>query len=118
MTRRLDPQDRVDELGDASVPFTFDVHSFIFSQNAVAMEKQLHQTLHERRLNRVNLRKEFFKTTIDDLEKLVYSIEPSAEFRKTMVAEHYHQSLSAESIPTEVAEDVSDDALQESSNDE
>ena len=82
MTRRLDPQDRVNELGSASVPFKFDVHSFIFSNDAVGLEKKLHDILNDRRLNKVNLRKEFFKVGIDELEKLVNSIDPTAEFNK------------------------------------
>lgn len=96
MTRRLDPQERVDELGDASVPFKFDVHSFIFSQDAVKLESSLHAALHNSRLNKVNLRKEFFKVSLDDIESLVNEIEPSAPFNRTMVAEQYHQSLSME----------------------
>lgn len=96
MTRRLDPQERVDELGDASVPFKFDVHSFIFSQDAVKLESSLHAALHDSRLNKVNLRKEFFKVSLDDIESLVNEIEPSAPFNRTMVAEQYHQSLSME----------------------
>jgi len=76
MTRRLDPQDRVDELGDASVPFAFDVHSFIFSENAPDLEYNLHKKLNNQRVNKVNLRKEFFPSTIDELEELVYSLEP------------------------------------------
>lgn len=71
MTRRLDPQERVDELGSASVPFKFDVHSFIFSEDAVGLENELHQRLHARRLNKVNLRKEFFDVSLDELEQLV-----------------------------------------------
>lgn len=92
MTRRLDPQDRVNELGSASVPFKFDVHSFIFSNDAVGLEKKLHDILNDRRLNKVNLRKEFFKVGIDELEKLVNSIDPTAEFNKTMLAEEFRQS--------------------------
>lgn len=94
MTRRLDPQERVDELGGTSVPFKFDVHSFIFSQDAVKLESSLHAALNDARLNKVNLRKEFFKVSLDDIEKLVNEIEPSAPFNRTMVAEQYHQSLS------------------------
>lgn len=94
MTRRLDPQERVDELGGTSVPFKFDVHSFIFSQDAVKLESSLHAALNDARLNKVNLRKEFFKVSLDDIEKLVNEIEPSAPFSRTMVAEQYHQSLS------------------------
>lgn len=92
MTRRLDPQDRVNELGSASVPFKFDVHSFIFSNDAVGLEKKLHDMLNERRLNKVNLRKDFFKVEIDELEELVNSIDPTAEFNKTMLAEEFRQS--------------------------
>lgn len=96
MTRRLNPQDRVNELGDASVPFKFDVHSFIFSDDAVGLESKLHQILNNNRVNKVNMRKEFFYTTIDELEKLVTDIEPTAEFNKTMLAEEFRQSLSSD----------------------
>lgn len=94
MTRRLNPQDRVSELGDASVPFKFDVHSFIFSDDAVSLESKLHSILNDKRVNKVNLRKEFFRTTIDELEALVNEIEPTAEFNRTMLAEEFRQSLS------------------------
>ena len=96
MTRRLNPQDRVNELGDASVPFKFDVHSFIFSDDAVGLESKLHNILNDKRVNKVNMRKEFFYTTVDELEQLVTEIEPTAEFNKTMLAEEFRQSLSNE----------------------
>lgn len=98
MTRRLDPQDRINELGDASVPFKFDVHSFIFSDDASDLETELHKRLHERRVNKVNLRKEFFNITIDELEELVTEICPTAEFNKTMLAEEFRQSQSSDEI--------------------
>lgn len=104
MTRRLNPQDRVNELGDASVPFKFDVHSFIFSEDAVSLEKQLHDILNEKRVNKVNLRKEFFYTSVDELEKLVNDIDPTAEFNRTMAAEEYRQSLSTDEIYTSDAQ--------------
>ena len=59
MTRRLEPMDRIDELGDASVPFSFDVHALIFSENAPELETKLHQRFHSTRLNKLNSRKEF-----------------------------------------------------------
>lgn len=96
MTRRLDPQDRVNELGSASVPFKFDVHSFIFSKDAVSLENELHKRLHNQRVNKVNLRKEFFHSDVDTLEALVQSIDETAEFNKTMIAEEFHQSLSSD----------------------
>lgn len=61
MTRRLDPLDRVQELGDASVPFTFDVHALFFSDDAVGVEAMLHREFAPQRLNQVNHRKEFFR---------------------------------------------------------
>ena len=94
MTRRLNPQDRVNELGDASVPFKFDVHSFIFSDDAVGLENKLHTILNDKRVNKVNMRKEFFYTNINELEKLVTEIEPTAEFNRTMLAEEFRQSQS------------------------
>ncbi len=94
MTRRLNPQDRVNELGDASVPFKFDVHSFIFSDDAVGLENKLHSILNDKRVNKVNLRKEFFYTSLDELENLVTEIEPTAEFNRTMLAEEFRQSQS------------------------
>ena len=98
MTRRLTPQDRIDELGSASVPFNFDVHSFIFSQDAVALEGQLHQRLNNQRVNKVNLRKEFFYSSVDELEALVTEIDPSAEFTRTMAAEDFRQSQSSDEV--------------------
>ena len=98
MTRRLNPQERVDELSSASLPFKFDVHSFIFSDDAVALENKLHNILNDKRVNKVNLRKEFFNVNIDDLEKLVTDIDPTAEFNKTMLAEEYRQSLSTDEV--------------------
>lgn len=106
MTRRLDPQDRVNELGSASVPFKFDVHSFIFSKDAVGLEKKMHDMLNSRRLNKVNLRKEFFKVSIDELEKLVNSIDPTAEFNKTMLAEEFRQSSELDEPLPSSAKDV------------
>jgi chromosome segregation ATPase len=110
MTRRMDPQERIDELGDASVPFPFDVHSFIFSDNAVDLETDLHHRLNDRRVNKVNLRKEFFRVSLDELEELVYSLEPTAEFKRTILATQFRQSLSIDEVPENVELiDIADD---------
>ena len=82
------------ELGSASVPFPFDVHSMIFSDDAVSLETKLHHILNDQRVNKVNLRKEFFRVSLDDLEKLVGEIAPTADFKRTVLAEQYRQSLS------------------------
>lgn len=105
MTRRLEPQERVDELGSASVPFPFDVHSFIFSDDAVALENKIHKILNNRRVNKVNLRKEFFRISLDELEALVGELAPTAEFRRTMLAEQYYQSLSIDTVTESVPDE-------------
>lgn len=111
MTRRFEPQERIDELGDASVPFSFDVHSFIFSPDASALETEIHHRLNNRRVNKVNLRKEFFDVSIDEIEALVHQIQPTAEFNRTMAAEQYRQSLSIGSVfeMTDDDEDIDED---------
>lgn len=113
MTRRLDPQERIDELGSASVPFKFDVHSFIFSKDAVSLETELHQRLNDKRVNKVNLRKEFFNATVDELEELVSEIDPTAEFNKTMAAEEYRQSISGEIYSTYSFDESSSEEVEE-----
>lgn len=99
MTRRLEPLDRIRELGDASVPFQFDVHAIIYSDDAPALECELHKAFDEHRVNRVNERKEFFRVPIEQIARAVREqygdIEitltaEAAEYRKTqaLLAEH------------------------------
>ena len=109
MTRRLEPQDRVNELGDASVPFPFDVHSFIFSEDAVALETALHHELNNRRVNKVNLRKEFFNVNVEELQKIVERIDPTAPFKVTALAEQYRQSLSIDEIPDQITVSIDEE---------
>jgi hypothetical protein len=98
MTRRLDPMDRVRELGDASVPFTYDVHALIFSDDAVGLETKLHQLLTQRRVNLVNARREFFfATPVDVLE---YHDEPQAiEWHQSEVARRDLEDTGYGTIP-------------------
>lgn len=94
MTRRLDPMDRVDELGDASVPFDFDVHAMIFSNDAPALETALHNAFADRKLNYVNQRREFFNVTLDEIKKVVReNFDQSVEFVDVAPAEQYRESL-------------------------
>lgn len=94
MTRRLDPQDRVKELGDASVPFHFDVHAIIYSENAPQLEYELHQKFKERRLNRINNRKEFFRVTLDEIEAFVKEhANAEIEFTKLAEAREFRETL-------------------------
>jgi regulator of protease activity HflC (stomatin/prohibitin superfamily) len=85
MTRRLDPMDRVVELSDASVPFPFDVHAMIYSEDAPGLENALHRTFHYRRLNLVNLKKEFFRVTLDEIT--VIAKQHRADVHFTLAAE-------------------------------
>ncbi|WP_445611427.1 DUF4041 domain-containing protein [Hafnia alvei] len=93
MTRRLDPQDRVDELGSASVPFLFDVHAMIHSDDAPAMENSLHQRFSEQRTNLVNKRKEFFNVSLEEIKAAVFDVAGNdIDFIETASAQHYHET--------------------------
>lgn len=94
MTRRLDPQERVDELGDASVPFKFDVHAMIFSDDAPALEAALHRAFEDRKLNMVNQRREFFNVTLDEIKEVVKkNFDKTVEFVDVPDAEQYRISI-------------------------
>lgn len=94
MTRRLEPLDRVRELGSASVPFLFDVHAMIFSEDAPALENKLHQTFTHKRLNLVNERKEFFNVSLEEIQNVVETHhDKTIEFKTTAAAEDYRQTM-------------------------
>ena len=94
MTRRLEPQDRVDELGGASVPFRFDVHALIFSNDAHALEAALHRAFETKRVNMVNGRKEFFNVTLEEIEAVVKeNHDKTVEFSYFPEAEQYRETL-------------------------
>ncbi|MEZ9711678.1 DUF4041 domain-containing protein [Vibrio cyclitrophicus] len=97
MTRRLEPMDRVKELGDASVPFSFDVHAMIYSDDAPALEKELHRRFDLQSVNKVNPRKEFFKTTIAEVKQAVDQ-QGVSDVHWTLKAEaaEYRESLAIE----------------------
>lgn len=93
MTRRLDPMDRVKELGDASVPFNFDVHAMIFSDDAPKLEAALHREFEDRKVNIVNQRREFFRVTLEEIEAVVKAnYERTVEFVKFPDADQYRTS--------------------------
>ncbi|BBM86335.1 DUF4041 domain-containing protein [Candidatus Uabimicrobium amorphum] len=93
LTRRLDPLDRVKELGNASVPFLFDVHAMLYSEDSPALENEIHKKLASHQLNKINNRKEFFKVNLKDIREIVE--EMGIEVHWTMVAEakEYRESL-------------------------
>ena len=93
MTRRLDPQDRVDELGDASVPFNFDVHAMIFSDDAPALEAALHREFENKKVNMVNHRREFFHVTLDEIKRVIQAnFDKTVEFIDVPDAEQFRVS--------------------------
>lgn len=93
MTRRLDPQDRIDELGDASVPFNFDVHAMIFTEDAPALEAALHKAFENKKLNLINPRREFFNVSLDEIKQVVRAnYDKTVEFVDVPDAEQYHMS--------------------------
>lgn len=94
MTRRLEPMDRIKELSDASVPFEFDVHAMIFSADAPALETTLHTTFRGKEVNKVNLRKEFFDVSLDEIEEVVKeNHNATVTFTKVAEAAQYRESL-------------------------
>lgn len=94
VTRRFDPAERVDELGDASVPFDFDIHALIFSDDAPALENALHKTFEHKRLNWINRRREFFNVSLDEIEKVVKTnFSKPVEFTKLADAAEYRETL-------------------------
>ncbi|MDD7511018.1 MAG: DUF4041 domain-containing protein [Peptostreptococcaceae bacterium] len=94
MTRRLEPLDRVNELGDASVPFNFDVHAMIFSDDAPALENALHHAFESKKVNMINQRREFFHVTLDEIEAVVKAnFDKTVEFKKIPDAEQYRETL-------------------------
>ena len=93
MTRRLNPQERIDELGGASVPFKFDVHAMIFSDDAPKLEAALHRAFERKKLNLINPRREFFRVTLDDIERVVReNFDRSVEFVREAQAEQFRES--------------------------
>lgn len=93
LTRRLDPQERVDELGGASVPFRFDVHAMCYSEDAPALENTLHKYFHNRRMNAVNFRKEFFRVSLDEIEDAIRNIVgKDVDFIKSVKASDYFET--------------------------
>lgn len=94
MTRRLEPMDRIDELGGASVPFRFDVHALIFSTDAPKLETALHNAFADRKVNIVNGRKEFFRVSLDEIEEVVRkNHDKTVEFKKIAIAQQYRETL-------------------------
>lgn len=93
MTRRSDPQERVDELGDASVPFNFDVHAMIFTDDAPGLESALHHAFEQKKINKINTRREFFAVSLDEIKAEVRkNFDKTVDWKDVPEAEQYRQS--------------------------
>lgn len=106
MTRRLEPMERVRELGDASVPFPFDVHAMIYSENAPELESALHREFNDRSVNLVNMRKEFFNVSLKEIEEAVLKNYGEFELTKLAEAQQYHETLSLRKMNETDQEDI------------
>lgn len=114
MTRRLEPIDRVKELGDASVPFQFDIHAMIYSDEARTLENDLHKAFTNKKVNMLNYRKEFFNVTLDEIEQKVKEIGLEAEFSKLPEAMEYRETLAIlEKLNSQVRPKTVDELIEE-----
>ncbi len=98
MTRRLEPLDRIRELGDASVPFSFDVHAMIYSNDAPSFEKELHKKFISLQMNKVNPRKEFFKISLKNIRDEIEKLGINAKWTMSAEATEYRESLALEQL--------------------
>lgn len=106
MTRRLEPLERINELGSASVPFLFDVHMMIASDNAPALENSLHKAFRKCQVNKVNPRKEFFRTTIQEIANVVQEAHGVVEYIADAEALAFRESLKMTPEDQETIEQV------------
>ena len=100
MTRRLDPMERVLELSNASVPFPFDVHTFIYSEDAPALEADLHRIFDSKKVNSINYRKEYFHVTLDEIKSVLKEKGVDAKFVDEPDAFQYRESMMKEQQQT------------------
>jgi hypothetical protein len=98
LTRRLDPMDRVRELGDSSVPFEFDVHAMIFSEDSPALESKLHKHFVEMQVNKVNYRKEFFRVDLKHIREEIEALGVDTQWTMTAKAAEYRETMAIEKV--------------------
>jgi hypothetical protein len=112
MTRRLEPMDRVKELGDASVPFKFDVHTLAFVEDAPGIEKMLHRKFAQRRVNKENHRKEFFKVPANEVSETMLEMGVKSDWYFDVEAKEYRESLLMREAISEVTSILSDSSAE------
>ena len=109
LTRRLEPEDRIRELGDASVPFPFDIHAMVFSEDAPGLEQTLHRAFDDRRVNLVNARREFFAVSLPEIESAAQE-HGTVEFTLAAEAEQYRKTLALREARDTPAAEVAPEA--------
>jgi hypothetical protein len=100
LTRRLDPEERVKELGDASVPFPFDIHALIYSENAPELAAKLHEQFWQRRINWANDRKEFFRVPLADVQDALHTLGLQSELLTVPEAREYRETMAVHARAT------------------
>ncbi len=98
LTRRLNPMERIEELSNASVPFPFDVHAFIYCDDAPALEAKLHQTFSDKRVNAINYRKEYFNVTLEEIKKVIQGMGFDIQYLDQPNATQYYNSMRLRSV--------------------
>lgn len=98
LTRRLNPMERIEELSNASVPFPFDVHAFIYCDDAPALEAKLHQTFSDKRVNAINYRKEYFNVTLEEIKKVIQGMGFDIQYLDQPNATQYYNSMRLRSM--------------------
>lgn len=106
MTRRLEPLDRIRELGDASVPFPFEVHALVFTEDAPALERELHLAMEDARVNRVNLRKEFFRASGARIAQVIRKRFPNVVYVEQPQSQEYLASMSSGELDHAIKEEA------------
>jgi hypothetical protein len=96
MTRRLEPKDRIRELGDASVPFEFDIHAMIYNEDAPTLERALHKRFLRMQINKVNPRKEFFRLSLKDIRDEIEKMDIAAHWTMAAEAREYRECVAIE----------------------
>jgi len=99
MTRRLEPEDRVWELSNASVPFDFDIHAMIYSADAPDLEHRLHEEFEDLRVNKANYRKEFFRVPLDRIQQFVSANGFKVSFTMVAAAREFRETKALEKMP-------------------
>lgn len=100
MTRSPNPDEYIKQLGDEAVPFHFDVHALIYSDNAEALVNELHQAFAPKRVNLVNMKSDFYQISLHEIERIVRMYDADAEIFQASEAGEYNRSMAMQQEET------------------